>query len=178
MREEENGSVGELSTVCSQIVLKCLSLARIGRPDILWSVNKLSRAVTNWTKACDKRLARFDLLSYITHVNTGNVVLWETQHNNADQDCFKTLVQETLKTRSQQQEELCAFLEAIRVFQSVGCARNKLQFRTVQQNPKSSLDAGLRMDGISALDLWDLVIEAFHSSTNQTNKTTDVREPR
>ena len=41
-----------------------------------------------------------------------------------------------------------------------------------------SLDAGLRMDGIPALDLWDLVIEVFHSSTNQINKTKDVREPR
>ena len=41
-----------------------------------------------------------------------------------------------------------------------------------------SLDAGLRMDGIPALDLWDLVIEVFHSSPNQTNKTKDVREPR
>ena len=40
-----------------------------------------------------------------------------------------------------------------------------------------SLDAGLRMDGIPALGLWDLVIEVFHSSTNQTNKTKDVREP-
>ena len=37
---EELKSVGELSKVCSQIVLKCLYLARIGRPDILWSVNK------------------------------------------------------------------------------------------------------------------------------------------
>ena len=36
--EEEMKSVGELSHVCSQIVLKCLYLARIGRPDILWSV--------------------------------------------------------------------------------------------------------------------------------------------
>ena len=31
-KEEENESVGDLSTVCSQIVLKCLYLARIGRP--------------------------------------------------------------------------------------------------------------------------------------------------
>ena len=53
-KEEETGSVGELSTVCSQIVLKCLYLARIGRPDISWSVNKYARAVTIWTKACDK----------------------------------------------------------------------------------------------------------------------------
>ena len=56
-------SVGELSHVCSQIVLKCLYLARIGRPDI--PVNKLARSITKWTKACDKRLNR--LISYIHH---------------------------------------------------------------------------------------------------------------
>ena len=52
-KEEEMKSVGELSQVCSQIVLKCLYLARIGRPDILWPVNKLARSITKWTKACD-----------------------------------------------------------------------------------------------------------------------------
>ena len=62
-KEEETKSVGELSNTCSQIVLKCLYLARIGRPDILWSVNKLARSITKWTKACDKRLNR--LISYI-----------------------------------------------------------------------------------------------------------------
>ena len=61
-KEEENESAGGLSTVWSQIVLKCLYLARIVGPDILWSVNKLARAVTKWTKACDKRLARIDLV--------------------------------------------------------------------------------------------------------------------
>ena len=50
-KEEEIKSVGELSQVCSQIVLKCLYLARIGRRDILWSVNKLARSITKWTKA-------------------------------------------------------------------------------------------------------------------------------
>ena len=64
-KEEELGSVGELTKVCSQIVLKCLYLARIGRPDILWSVNKLARAVTKLSRACDKRLAR--LISYHHH---------------------------------------------------------------------------------------------------------------
>ena len=62
--EEETKSVGELSNTCSQI-LKCLNLARVGRPDILWSVNKLARSITKWTKACDKRLNR--LISYIHH---------------------------------------------------------------------------------------------------------------
>ena len=60
-KEEEMGSVGELSKVCSQIVLKWLYLARFGRPDILWSVNKLARAVTKWTRASDKRSARLIL---------------------------------------------------------------------------------------------------------------------
>ena len=44
--------------VCLKIVLRYLYLARIGRPDILWSVNKLARAVTKWIK----RPARFDLV--------------------------------------------------------------------------------------------------------------------
>ena len=50
-REEENGSVGELSTICSHMSLKCLYLARIGRPDILWSVNKLACAVAKMDKS-------------------------------------------------------------------------------------------------------------------------------
>ena len=29
------------------------------------------------------------------------------------------------------------------------------------------------MDGIPALDLWDLVIEVFHTSPNQINKSKD-----
>ena len=45
-KKEELESVGDLSKVCSQIVLKCLYLARIGRPDMLWSVNKLARSTT------------------------------------------------------------------------------------------------------------------------------------
>ena len=66
-KEEETKSVGKLSNTCSQIGPKCLYLARIGRPDILWSVNKLARSLTKWTKACDKRLNR--LISYIHHTS-------------------------------------------------------------------------------------------------------------
>ena len=128
-----------ISAVCSQIVLKCLYSARVGRPDILWSVNKFARAFTKWTKSCDKRLAR--LISYIHHTSEyrqcGHV---ETQHNNADLDCFKTLIlQETLKTQNQHQEEFCPFSEVTRLCQQVGCARNRLQFHTVLQKLKSFL---------------------------------------
>ena len=45
-KKEELETVEELSNVCSQLVWKCLHVARIGRPDILWSVTTLARAVT------------------------------------------------------------------------------------------------------------------------------------
>ena len=65
-KEEEMKSVGEMSHVCSQIVLKCLYLTReLDDLIFLWSMNKLARSITKWTKACDKRLNR--LISYIHH---------------------------------------------------------------------------------------------------------------
>ena len=66
-KEEEIGSVGDLSKVCAQLVLKCMYLAQIGRLDILWSVKRLARAITKWTRACDKLFAR--LISYIHHTS-------------------------------------------------------------------------------------------------------------
>ena len=57
-KEEEMGSVEELSKVCSQIVLKCLYLTRIGKKCFYRFVNKLGCAITSWTRACENRLAR------------------------------------------------------------------------------------------------------------------------
>ena len=48
----------ELAPVSAHIVLKCSYLARIGRPDLLWTVNMLARSVTQWNKARDESLAR------------------------------------------------------------------------------------------------------------------------
>ena len=45
-KKEQLETVGELPDVCSQIGLKCLRIARIGRFGILGSVNKLARAIT------------------------------------------------------------------------------------------------------------------------------------
>ena len=82
-KEEENESVGELSAVCSQIVLKCLYLGRIGRPDILWSVNRLARAITKWSKSCDKHLAR--LIFYIHHTGEYRAILLCGKHSTTMQ---------------------------------------------------------------------------------------------
>ena len=101
-KEEETKSVGELSHACSQIDLQCLYLARIGRLCILWSVNKLARSITKWTKACDKRLNR--LISYIHH--TCEHKQYCHVGNTAKQYCLKTLTsQEILKMQNPLLEE-------------------------------------------------------------------------
>ena len=116
-KEEETKSVGELSNTCSQIVLKCSYLARIGRPDILWSVHKLARSITKWTKACDKRLNR--LISYIHHTNEYKQYC---HVGNTAKQCRLGLFQdstlrEILKIQIPLLEEHNAFLEVIHLFQ-------------------------------------------------------------
>ena len=131
--KEENGSVGELSTICSHIVLKCVYLARIGRLDILWSVNKLAWSITKWTKAFDKWLSR--LISYIHH--TSEYKQYCHVGNTAKQ-CRLGLFQDFdfaedfEDSKSTSGGILCIFGSHTFV-QKVGCARNRLQFHTVLQ---------------------------------------------
>ena len=131
-------SVGELPQVCSQIVLQCLYFARIGRPDILWSVNKFARSITKWNEACDKRLYR--LISYIHH--TCEYRQYCHMGNTANQ-CRLGLCQDSdfvgylEDSKSTSADTLCVF--GSHTFVPIRCVRNELQFHTVQQNPKSSL---------------------------------------
>ena len=100
--------------------------------------------------------------------------MWETLPNNADWDCFKIMtLKEILRVqKSLHQVEHCAFSEVIRLFQSVGCVRNKPQFHTAHSSTEAgiiSLDAGFRLNDIPALDLWDLIV-AVLGNTNQSHK--------
>ena len=166
-KEEETKSVGELSQVCSQIVLKCLYLSRIGRPDILLSANKLVRSVTKWTKACDKRLNR--LISYFHH--TCEYKLYCHVGNTAKQcrpGLFQDFARFFVRIQNLHQVEHCAFLKVVQLFQSVGCVRNKLQLRSSTESEISSLDAGVRLDGIPAFDFWDLIVAFFETRIRVT----------
>ena len=50
------------------------------------------------------------------------------------------------------------------------CKKHTSVSRSSTESEIISLDAGLRMDGISVLDLWDLVFEVLHSSSNQAKE--------
>ena len=57
-KSADSDIVGELATVCAHIVIRCLYIGRLGRPDILWTVNTLARAVAKWNRVRGERLAR------------------------------------------------------------------------------------------------------------------------
>ena len=169
-KEEETKSVGKLSSTCSQIVLKCLYLARIGRPDVLWSVNKLARSITKWTKACDKRLNR--LISYIHHTCDFK------QHcyvGNTAQQCRLGLFQDSDfagdlgDSKSASGRTLCVFGSHTSVPRSWMCKKQTSVSHSSTKSEVISLDTGLRLDGILALDLWDLIVSVL-GNTAQTAK--------
>ena len=171
-KEEEMKSVGELSQVCSQIVLKCLYLARIGRPDILWSVNKHARSITKWTKACDKRLNR--LISYIHH--TCEYKQYCHVGNTAKQ-CRLGLFQDSdfagdlQDSKSTSGGTLCNFGSPTFVPISWMCKKQTSVSHSSTESEIISLDAGLRLDGLLALELRDLIVSVFGSMTQTTEGT-------
>ena len=162
VKEEETKSVGELSTTCSQIVLKCLYLARIGRPDILWSVNKLARSITKWTKACDKRLNR--LISYIHH--TSEYKQYCHVGNTAKQ-CRLGLFQDSdfagdlEDSKSTSGGTLCIFGSHTFFPISWMCKKQTSVSHSSTESEIISLDTGLRLDGLPALELWDLIVSVL-----------------
>ena len=155
--QEELESVGELSDVCSQMVLICLYLALIGRPDILWTVSKFTRSVTKmdrslwkalgsfdfihsslpkWTKACDKRLNR--LISYIHHTCEYKQYCYV---GNTAKHCRLGLFQDPDFARDLEDSKsssggIYVYSEAEHLFSSVGRLRSKRQYPTVLQNQK------------------------------------------
>ena len=171
-KEEEMKSVGELSNTCSQIVLKCLYLARIGRPDILWSVNKLARSITKWTKACDKRLNR--LISYIHH--TCEYKQYCHVGKTAKQ-CRLGLFQDSdfagdlEDSKSTSGGTLCVFGSHTFVPISWMCKKQTAVSHSSTESEIIYLDAGLRLDGVPALELWDLIVSVFGNISHVSDRT-------
>ena len=171
-KEEEMKSVGELSPVCSQIVLKCLYLARIGRPDILWSVNKRARSITKWTKACDKRLNR--LISYTHH--TCEYRQYCHVGNTAKQ-CRLGLFQDSdfagdlEDSKSTSGGTLCIFGSHTFVPISWMCKKQTAVSHSSTESEIISLDIGLILDGLLALELWDLIVSVFGSVSHVSDRS-------
>ena len=147
-KKRELESVGDLSQVCSQTVLKCLYVARIGKPDILRSVNKFASAVAKWTQACDRRLAR--LISYIHHTSDYRQYC---HVGNTAQHCRQGLVSRLrLCSRPEGSKSISGGVSCIfgsRTFGPISwmCKKQTSVSFSSAESEIISLDAGLRMDG-------------------------------
>ena len=171
-KEEQMKSVEELSQVCSKIVQKCQNLTRIGRPENLWSVNKLARSITTWTKACDKRLTR--LISYIHHTCENK----QYYHvGNTAKQCRLGLFQDSdfagdlEDSKSTSCGKLCIFGSQTFVPISWMCKKQTAVSHSSTESEIISLDTGLRLDGLLALELWDLIVSVFGNMTQTSDRT-------
>ena len=147
-----------------------MHLARIGRPDILWSVNKLARPVTKWTQSCDGRLAR--LISYIHHTNDFRQcchVGFTAQHCRLRLFQDSDVAGDLEDSKSTSGGVLCIFGSRTFVPVSWMCKTQTSVSHSSTESEIVSLDAGLRM----ALDLRDEVTEVLRSTNSTVQPNND-----
>ena len=144
--------------------------------DVLWSVNKLARAITEWTGACEKRLAR--LISYIHRTSeykqcchVGNTALQCRLGLCQDFDFAGDLED----SKSTSGGTLCIFGSHTLVPISWMCKKQTCVSHCPTESEKFSLDLGLRMDGIPRLisGNWLMMF-----SIQNSNQKQDVKQAR
>ena len=96
-------------------------------------------------------------------MNLDSIVMWVILQNNADWDCFKTLTsREILKIRNPLlEEQLCIFGSHTFVPIIWMCKKQTAVSHSSTESEIISLDTGLRLDGLPALELWDLIVSVL-----------------
>ena len=90
--------------------------------------------------------------------------MWIILPNNADWDCFKTLtLRKILKIQNPLLEEHCVLGSHTFVPISWMCKKQTAVSHSSTESEIISLDTGLRLDGLPALELWDLIVFGSHT---------------
>ena len=93
--------------------------------------------------------------------------MWVTLQDNADWDCFKTpILREILRIQNPLLKEHCAFFGS-HIFVPISwmCKKQTSVSHSSTESEIISLDTGLRLDGLPALDLWDLIVSVLGNTT-------------
>ena len=126
------------------------------RPDIVWSVNKVARAVTEWTEARDKRLARS--ISYIHRTFEYMQYCWV---GDTAQQCRSGLFQDSDFAGNHEDSKptsggiLCIFGSLTFVPISWMCKKQTSDSHSSTEAEVISLDAGLRNSRSRSLGFGD-----------------------
>ena len=106
-------------------------------------------------------------------MNFNSIVMWVILQNNAECDCFKTpILREILRIQNPLLEEHCAFFGS-HTFVPISwlCTKQTSVSHSSTESEIISLDAGLRLDEIPALDLWDLIVSVLGNTTQNHDRT-------
>ena len=160
--------VASMLSNCSEMLV----LGACWKTRFLWSVNKLARSITKWTKACDKRLSR--LISYIHHTCDYKqcCYVWNTA-----KQCRLGLFQDSdfagdlEDSKSTSGGTLCVFGSHTFVPISWMCKKQTAVSHSTTESEIISLDTGLRLDGLPALELWDPIVSVFGSVSQISDRT-------
>ena len=106
-------------------------------------------------------------------VTTDNTVMWVIRQSIADWDCSKTqILLETLRTQNLLLVEHYAFFGSHTfVPMSWMCKKQTSVSHSSRESEIISLDTGLRLDGLPALELWDLLVSVFGSVSQISDRT-------
>ena len=135
-------------------------------------MNKLARSITKWTKACDKRLNR--LISYIHHTSEYKQYC---HVGNAAKQCRLGLFQDSdfagdlEDSKSTSGGTLCIFGSHTFVPISWMCKKQTSVSHSSTESGIISLDTGLRLDGLPALELWDLIVSVLGNVPRVSDST-------
>ena len=135
-------------------------------------MNKLARSITKWTKACDKRLNR--LISYIHHTCEYRQYCHVV---NTIKQCRLGLFQDSdfagdlEDSKSTSGGTLCIFGSHTFVPISWMCKKQTAVSHSSTESEIISLDTGLRLDGLPALELWDLIVSVLGSISQISDRT-------
>ena len=106
-------------------------------------------------------------------MNINSIVVWVILQNNAGLDCFKTptFSGDLEDSKSTSGGTLCVLGSHTFVPISWMCKKQTSVSHSPTESEIISLDAGLRLDGIPALDLWDLIVLVLGNTTQNRDRT-------
>ena len=135
-------------------------------------MNKLARSITKWTKVCDKRLSR--LIPKIHHTSgykqcccVGNTAKPCRLGLFQDSDFAGNLEDSTSTSGG----TLCVFGSHTFVPISWMCKKQTSVSHSSTESEIISLDTGLKLDGLPALKLWDLIVSVFGNISHISDRT-------
>ena len=135
-------------------------------------MNKLAQSITKWTKSCDKRLNRLNSCIHHSCEHKQHCHVGDTA-----KQCRLGLFQDfdfagdLEDSKSTSGGTLCIF--GSHTFVPI-CWMRKKQTSVSHSSTESeiiSLDTGLRLDGLPALELWDLIVSVFGNISHVSDRT-------